>query len=488
MSIRGFDATPEEAMHAIATHRGTVLVDFDETLYLRNSTEDFIGSAWPGPLAYLLMRILEVLRPWRLTGGERTRDVWRVAAIRLLFPWSLWAWRRLAPRLAREATNARLADSLEYCRQPKAVVSLGFEPIVAPLLAAMGLQDVRLLAMDPWRLADRAAGKKAMVEKLLGVQEVCDALLVTDSLDDRDLLESCLQPLRVVWPEAAFREAFHQVYIPGMYTSRIKRPGIRYIYRSIVSDEFSLWVLASIPLVTQPGLHVLGLALLCVSFWAIYETGYVDNDAIGARHEADPNLSRQFFESKVRRSTVLAWLWAAGCGIAALILLRWPLAPAPADVLAWTAVLLLTHFWFMLYNRLDKRSRIWLFAGLQALRAASFVAVVSITLVGAAALMAHILARWVPYYAYRVTGAGYNDEAAGTSRLLFYILIAGGAAMALGWEAVWSVSGLVLLLWLAFKARRELLRIARSVHFITRRPLAVNEVAKRPVGVRRAAS
>ena len=77
----------------------------------------------------------------------------------------------------------------------------------------------------------------------------------------------------------------------------------------------------------------------------------------------------------------------------------------------------------MLYNRLDKRSRIWLFAGLQSLRALSFVAVVSVTLVGAVALLAHILARWVPYCAYRVTGAGTTTKTSEPARLLFFILI-----------------------------------------------------------------
>ena len=57
-------------------------------------------------------------------------------------------------------------------------------------------------------------------------------MLITDSLDDLGLLEVCLHPLRVIWPEARFREAFHDVYLPGLYTSRVKRPGTRYIYGS----------------------------------------------------------------------------------------------------------------------------------------------------------------------------------------------------------------------------------------------------------------
>jgi hypothetical protein len=99
MSQSAFDATPEQALSAIDDHRGAVLVDLDETLYLRNSTQDFIGSAWPQPLAFLLIRLLDLLKPWRFTGGVQTRDVWRVAAISILMPWSLLAWSRTARKL-----------------------------------------------------------------------------------------------------------------------------------------------------------------------------------------------------------------------------------------------------------------------------------------------------------------------------------------------------------------------------------------------------
>ena len=82
MSITSFDTEPNDALQAIDAHLGPVLVDLDETLYLRNSTEDFISSAWPGPLAFLLIKVLDLLRPWRWSGGLPTRDVWRVTVLR----------------------------------------------------------------------------------------------------------------------------------------------------------------------------------------------------------------------------------------------------------------------------------------------------------------------------------------------------------------------------------------------------------------------
>ena len=469
MSLSMHDTRPDVALDAIQSHRGPVLVDLDETLYLRNSTQDFIGSAWPHPLAFLLMKLLDLLKPWRLTGGVQTQDVWRVGVIVVLMPWSLLAWTRKARRLGAEFSNQRLVQVLNASTAPQTVVTLGFRPIVAPLVAAMGLRQARVVAMSVWGFGERRRGKRARVAAVIGEAAVREALLVTDSLDDRDLLEVCLRPLRVIWPQARYRDAFESLYLPGLYISQVKRPGVRYIYRSIVSDEFSIWVLASITLVSQPLLHVAGLALLSMSFWAIYETGYVDNDQIGARHEKDPVLTQQFFESKVRTSTLLAWVWAAGCGLGGLLLLRWPSAPPIPDVLAWTGVLLLTYFWFRLYNRLDKRTRIWLFAGLQALRSMSFVAVVSVTLVGAAALLAHVLARWVPYYSYRLTGGEWKDGEVGSSRLLFFVLICGALMPVVGWQPFWSPVGLILLFWFAFKARRELVRSFRDAHFITER-------------------
>src|SRR5215468_910271 len=76
-----YDASPAAALAAVRAHDGPVIVDLDETLYLYNSTEDFIDCAWPGLLALLLLRLLDVLKPWRLTGGIDTRDTWRVCAI-----------------------------------------------------------------------------------------------------------------------------------------------------------------------------------------------------------------------------------------------------------------------------------------------------------------------------------------------------------------------------------------------------------------------
>ena len=106
-----YDAPPEAALAAIHAHDGPLLIDLDETLYLRNSTEDFIDCARPALLALLLLRALDMIKPWRLTGRD-TSDNWRVCAIAILFPWTQWRWRAQARRLAASNTNQRLKAAL----------------------------------------------------------------------------------------------------------------------------------------------------------------------------------------------------------------------------------------------------------------------------------------------------------------------------------------------------------------------------------------
>jgi hypothetical protein len=67
-----YDAPPHVALAAIRDHGGQVLVDFDETLYLRISTEDFIDSVWPGLLGVDVPTHSRRGEPWRLTGGTGT--------------------------------------------------------------------------------------------------------------------------------------------------------------------------------------------------------------------------------------------------------------------------------------------------------------------------------------------------------------------------------------------------------------------------------
>jgi hypothetical protein len=465
-----YDTTVENSCKQIDAHEGPLMLDLDETLYLRNSTEDFIDTAVPGPLAWMMLKLLDVLKPWRFTGGWVTRDVWRVRMILIFFPWTMMRWRSRVQQLAERHGNQELIERVQHRQDSLSVVSLGFEQIIAPLVHAMGLKNAGVIAMSPWDAAKRAKGKLAAVRDAVGDDTIARSLLVTDSMDDADILAVCDKPLRVIWPDARFVDAFGSTYIPGQYLSRVKRPGQQYLYKVIIRDDFVFWVLASIGLALNPLTHVLGLGLLAVSFWAIYEWGYVDNDQMGAKHEKDPHLSDAFLEGGVKFSTPLAWLWAGVFGVAAIHLLHWPLGVVFTDYLAWAGVLLSTWGCYLLYNRLNKPTRIWLYGLLQLLRIAAFIAVVPVTVVGAVALCAYTIARWIPYLNYRTVGGDWVEGYMYTIRLMMFIVITGVMAGAMGLSILWQWTALALLGWNLFKARHELKEISAQAHRIDRQP------------------
>ncbi|HEY6514073.1 MAG TPA: hypothetical protein VI032_19000, partial [Burkholderiaceae bacterium] len=304
--------------------------------------------------------------------------------------------------------------------------------------------------------ADRRDGKLQLVQRALGDDVVRRALVLTDSSQDLKLLDACARPLRAVWPEARHAQALSAAYLPGQYLTLIKRPGARYIVRGILQEDFALWLLSSIALAARPLMHVLGLFLALVSFWAIYERGYVDNDQVASRFESDPKLSAEFAGSQVATPRWQPWIWAFGCGALAIVALRWPAMASPADFAVWAAVLLATHGGFHLYNRFDKGTRVWMFAGLQFARAGAFVALVPIVPVGAAAIGAHVLAKWVPYCVYRIGGKDWPEAPVHLIRLLFFAVLALLLAMSQGVTLLLGGSALMLLVWMVYRARQEL--------------------------------
>lgn len=455
----------DSALAAIAAHHGLLIVDLDETLYLRNSTEDFLDSAAPGLLALLLLRALELARPWRLTGRD-TRDVWRVGAILLLMPRTLWLWRRRAPALAAHV-NVALRDRLNGAEARTVVATLGFAPIVRPLIAGFGLAGVCVIAARAFCLADRRRGKCAMVEQALGSTALAGALVVTDSPDDRALLDRCAVPLLVRWPQAGFAPALRRVYVPGQYLARVKRPDQQYLRRMILAEDFAFWVLASAFIAAHPLAHVVGLALLLLSLWAIYERGYVDNDLAAARYEGVPRLTPEFHGHDVATPRLQPWLWAAASGLAGLWALAWPAPPAPGAIAAWSATLVVLASLYGVYNRVDKATRIWLFTPLHLVRVAAFAVVVPVTPAGAAALFANIAARWLPYFHYRQAGDAAWRIPIKLLRLNFFVF-AVIPLLAASDGVLRDPSLYALLAWNLLRARDELIAAMRGASRIDR--------------------
>lgn len=454
-----FDSKPEVTLDRVASYDGPVLVDLDETLYLRNSTEDFIDLARPGLIAVVLLKLVDLLEPWRWSGGAATRDVWRVQMIRLLFPWTLRLWRARAPELARKFANPALVHVLQSRSGPTIVVTVGFEPIVAPLVGIL-LPGARTVAARLNTFADRRRGKLACATEALGETLVSQALVVTDSLQDLPLLQACAFPLRTIWPDAEYRHALNGIYLPGLYMALIKRPGEHYFRRAVLQEDYVLWVVSSVALASSPLHHAAGLLLLIFSFWVVYEHGYVDNDLIALHREEDPKLSVAFKETSVATPTWQPWIWALVLGLAGIGVLRGPAAPRPLDLLAWAAVLVGTYLWFRFYNRSVKPARAWMYVVLQLARNAAFAVLVPIMPIGAMALAANTNSRWLHYYIYRACSTSWpQDQYFGLIRVVFFLILALLLSVSAGWQVIHNWTAVALFGWAVFRARNELTKV-----------------------------
>ena len=212
---------PKRAIKAIAnaTKDNPVILDFDETLLLRNSTAEYINSFRPRVVGFVLVILLKIIRPWYwlpgALGGDKTRDWYLVTIPTILLPWMLLLWRKKAKQLAENQSNSEIIRAVEgNADAPIIVASLGFNFIIQPILEQMTIRCDRLVGCRFWLGAgDRNKGKLLMMQEVLSESEIRSAILVTDSQDDLPLLQVVQQPYFVLWSRAKYVEPFKDLWI-----------------------------------------------------------------------------------------------------------------------------------------------------------------------------------------------------------------------------------------------------------------------------------
>jgi hypothetical protein len=461
-----------------------LVVDFDETLFLRNSTEMFLDAARPAVLAATIGRLVEFLKPWRLSAryrdGFAMADWLRVLCVVCLMPWILWRWRQLAPALAKAHLNPELATLLATGRFRRIVVaSHGFAFIIMPLLSAMPIR-AELVASPLWfGFLARAKGKRALLEARYGAAAVAAATVVTDhARHDADILEAVAHPLVVAWPEARYERAFARTYVPLVYTERAKHPTHLHLLGVFFGKDWMVLVLASALLAPNPLLAALGLAFLIVSYAIVYEVGYHENDHLGSRRERKPILTAERLALAGTVDERQAWLFGTLVGLPGAAVLAWSGASVwhqGGDLLEgtalllglWLALLVVIRATFWLFNRIDERSRLFLHLPLQLMKGLWLVWVLGLPLsaAGAALLLANSMCAWIPYAIYRMGGARWQTPDNVIRLLICLVLLS--ATMAVGDAAAlleWQV--LAVLGWAVYKARKELVKLSREVHLL----------------------
>jgi phosphoserine phosphatase len=280
---------------------GTVLlVDFDHTLLLANSSEEFVRSARPYLLAAVVLKLLEYLKPWNLLGTPEARriarETLRVRIICLLFPFALAGWRGRAGKIAEKWGNSQLLKALRQRADCRVVItSLGFKSLLAPVLRHMSLPEGWSLdAGDIWvGASERHRSKWDRLRDRHDAAALQAAVLITDSGDDLDLVERVDNSHVVNWPEGERAQVFNH-YMPFQYLVKVKHGDWNYPRSVILGDEFVQLVLCLSWLSVFPLVHSFAISLLLLSFWMIYELGYMENDLIAEESEVEPVLGPNF--------------------------------------------------------------------------------------------------------------------------------------------------------------------------------------------------
>ena len=457
----------------------TLLVDFDHTLFGSNSTELFILAARPKWFASIILAVMRDFFPWRffsIRRWGRARDYITIILIIFLSPWNLLSWRRNAPALFQAHTDHPLAAALMNRPASRtAIVSFGFAPIIRPLLKESFWQNASVIC-TPWfpkirSLQDR---KLELIKASGSPLDLSTAIFITDSEDDMDVLNAVKTPY-LIKPVGALIQADLSRYFPLRYTARAKY-GRDHVLDQVLFVDFIIMILATWSGGGDPLVGMLGRSLLFMSFIAVYEIGYFENDMESARFEVRPTLKPDVIQYRDFPLPRHAWAWALVLGFCAAVTLELPDRRNGLNVVditltfgKWVAILVLTRMVFSVYNKKPAENRMSLYSILQCTKYLSIPVIVSSSVIGVALLIAQVFTMSATYCTYRTGGntARFPRE---KFRLVGFLAITAGIATTESLPAFLESASLALIagmwcLWRVYRhpARTFILRNLRSL-------------------------
>lgn len=480
-----------------------LVVDFDQTLFLRNSSQEFIRMARPYLFGTILYKIVEILHPWTWFSKSKnrsdTRDWFHVWVVTIFFPWTWLIWRYKAKQMAEIWTNDELGSVIRKREKRYNILSSqGFMPIIKPVLEHM---DVEFGKIDACRLfggySDRMLSKVTRVRDMIGHTVTNRSAVITDSEDDRTLLKYVDVPLLVEWPSSDVRSVTSH-YIPFYYMYKVKHKGFAPILRDILFVDLLLLLLAFSWISPIPFLHGIGIAAFFMSFLLIYEIGYMENDEVAYELEASPVLGSNFEEKRDYISYVEPWFWALGmtfigAGIFKTIdVLASQGTTSIPDVLAsplfsvfggvytnselyilvgtWAIVLSAQRFVFRLYNYADKMTRTWINPFLQSFKSLMFMTISTSNLVGAVALLCQAFSRSFGYFLYRWSRKTWPGDEVYLARFIMFptVLFILGNALGTHYKEFMNFQSLIIVLWISSRAIKPLIRTIKNARHVSK--------------------
>jgi len=495
---------PEKAVEAIQTAgmNNPIIVDFDETLFLRNSTEAYLDSVYPRTAGAFFLMGLKALKPWKLLPArlrdDKVSKYWfLVVAVTLLFPWTLLVWRSRAKSLAEKQWNQPLVAALNANPNAQIVVAtLGFDLILKPLLKHLPITlsasiENNVVACRFWQGAiDRAKGKCEMVTEALGAAAVAKAVAVTDAEHDAPLLAKVETPCLVVWPDAEYIPAMSDIYIPLFYSEKVKNPNKAHFLKHVLLGHWAFLAIALSTLSPHPVWNATSLLMLVVSYWCVYEIGYQENDLVGEKYEKKPILSKNYdvYKSRLNLNTPAPWYWATAIALPALLLLEMSkLSSSSAqaafatvtqqgsqllmlDMAIWIGFLVAVRLTFWLYNQFNEEARIWIYPFLQVQKLFGFTLLLGTGSVGVMLLLSLCVSRWLHYAIYRCGGDRWRFPLNLSCLLMFVMLLSSVAISSPTPEAFISWQAAIALGYCMLRAAKVSIETIKRIALVDQDP------------------
>ena len=233
-----------------------------------------------------------------------------------------------------------------------------------------------------------------------------------------------------------------KIYIPLIYSEKIKRPGNKYILNNIIGEDFLILLLSFTYNSPYPLSNAFGLLMLQISFWCIYELGYIENDIIGEKFEDRAVLSYNYKFFNYSFPLWQPWVWSLGFSVIGIACLSQDITIAGElnntsyltnnnlsllqtveGFIFWLAFLLFVRALFHIYNHLNKQSRVWFYLLLQACRYCGYLVLLTTNTAGIFLLFSVVLARSIQYALYRYLGGKRSDWPMDFPKYFFCLLI-----------------------------------------------------------------
>lgn len=232
-----------------------------------------------------------------------------------------------------------------------------------------------------------------------------------------------------------------KIYIPLLYSEKVKRPDKKYFLNNIIGEDFIIIILSFVYSSSHFLSNIVGLFLLQMAFWCVYELGYIENDVVGEKFEDKAILSYNYKSYEISFGFWQPWLWSLVLSVLGIAIIAQDivfedgysgllnsqdnlnLLWVSQKLLYWIGFLLALRLVFYIYNHINKQSRIWLYLLLQAFRYCGFLVILPTNIVGLMFLISSVLTRSIQYILYRYLGGKNSSWPMDFPRYFFCLLI-----------------------------------------------------------------